>query len=216
MMGMSLGPKPRSSTTNETKIVALEGPSGIGKTTLAPLVAASFAGEGSAISVASNSDTPLLGSTVRDLARSTSHPYSLALALAAARAEIIEFSSSSSVVVCDRFILSSLVYQYWSGIPREYILAVNEPFLPNTIHVLLELEEGALASRRDLDPGGRNDAFKRGINLTHEVLSFDEAAEWLSGNYGQVIRVSAEGTPPEVAARIINSIHNHGIIFHDE
>lgn len=131
--------------------VAVEGPNGVGKTTIAAQLALRLATSTSrpVHLTGEPSDTPL-GRLLRQ-SESVLHGRSLALALAADRAnhmetEIIPALDDGSHVVTDRYVQSSLVLQAIDGLEFREIWSYNRYVLP-AITFYLEDDPGVIANR---------------------------------------------------------------------
>ncbi|MDX8451026.1 hypothetical protein, partial [Mesorhizobium captivum] len=90
-------------------IVAFDGPSGVGKSSLLPQVISLLADRGQQYELFSNVESSSLNTLIRKLASSATPGLTLSLALSTARAELIE--SNMGNLLLDRFVLSGLVYQ---------------------------------------------------------------------------------------------------------
>jgi dTMP kinase len=109
--------------------VAIEGPSGIGKSTVAGLVKETLLAQGIAtISTTEPSPTPL-GDYVR---KSTFELRNVALACLVAadryqhlETEVYPALERGDVVICDRYVASSLVLQCMDGVDESFVLAMN-------------------------------------------------------------------------------------------
>lgn len=109
--------------------VVLDGPSGVGKSTLAPLLAERIAKAGHT----TWTTTQPSGSPIGALARQGTHEYhglTLACLIAADRyhhleTEIRPALRAGRVVVCDRNLPSSLVLQRLDSVPGEFVWNIN-------------------------------------------------------------------------------------------
>ncbi|MCS3929007.1 dTMP kinase [Bradyrhizobium elkanii] len=173
-------------------IVALEGPSGIGKSTLLDLISDNLVRAGVSFDLCRNNDSGRWSSVIRDLARVSDRPLTLALAAAAARAELRE--GAQQFQLCDRFVASTLVYQRFAGLPVNYLYEVNRPLLTGSVTFILRLEAEALEARRRSRPG-KSDWFKDRLRLSEEIELYDEATTFLRGN-GHDVRV-VDASPDE-------------------
>lgn len=133
--------------------LVLEGPKGVGKTTIASTLHQRLASLGDENVVVTKEPTPGF-----DLQQET-HLLGVELAWAIARdrtvhvEEIIKPAlSAGKTVVCDRYILSSLVFHSADGVSVEEIWQLNRQFpLPDT-NLVLAVPSQVIALRR----GGRN------------------------------------------------------------
>jgi thymidylate kinase len=157
-------------------IVALEGPSGVGKSTLLNLVSDNLLRKGVSFDRCSNNDSGRWKPVIRGLAGVAGRPLSLALATAAARAELREAARRPQL--CDRFVVSTLVYQRFAGVPMDYLYSANRPMLAGSVTFVLRIDAEALAARR-CDRIRRSDWFKDRLGVREEIDLYDEAAALL-------------------------------------
>ena len=183
------------------RIIAIDGPSGIGKSSVLPLVQRCFERFGQDVRIAVNNDVASLGASIRQFANDPELRYPLALTTAAARA-FIAVTAQSCLTICDRGLLSTLVFQGASGIPHEYLYALNEPFLDSTTLVLLELPVEQLALRRAARSTVTTDWFKQNVSAEEECRLYASAADFVVGKGRCVIRVTALGTAKDTAEAI--------------
>ncbi len=158
-------------------LIALEGPSGVGKSTLLRAIAARLADAAITAELASNNDSGRWPPIIRGLAALPDRPLSLALATAAARAELRE--SATRPLLCDRYVISTLVYQRFAGVPLEYLYATNLPLLSSSVTFVLKLNAAELADRRRHSPE-KSDWFKEHLDMEQELKLYDDASELLS------------------------------------
>ncbi|WP_165637633.1 hypothetical protein [Bradyrhizobium shewense] len=166
-------------------IVALEGPSGIGKSRLLDLISEDLIRADVAFDRCSNNDSGRWSAVIRDLAGAGDRPFTLALAAAAARAELRE--GARQLQLCDRFVVSTFVYQRFAGVPIDYLYDVNRPFLKGSTTFVLRLGSEALEERRRSRPR-KSDWFKDRIGTGEEIELYDEAAAFLR-TQGHDVRV---------------------------
>lgn len=157
-------------------IVSLEGPSGVGKSTLLRSIADRLGRGLIPVDLGSNNDSGRWGTVIRELAASPDRPLTLALATAAARAELRE--AARRPLLCDRYVLSTLVYQRFAGISIDYLYAVNCPLLDGAVTVALRLDADELTERRRSRPA-KSDWFKDQLDVGREIELYDEASEYL-------------------------------------
>lgn len=166
-------------------IVALEGPSGIGKSTLLHLISDDLIRANVSFDLCSNNDSGRWSAVIRDLASTPDQSLTLALATAAARAELRERARRPQL--CDRFVVSTLVYQRFARVPVDYLYDVNWPVLAKSVTFVLRLEAEALEERRR-SRSAKSDWFKDRLKPSEEIEFYDEAAEFLKG-HGHDVRV---------------------------
>lgn len=185
-------------------IVALEGPSGIGKSTLLDLISEDLIRADVAFDRCSNNDSGRWSAVIRDLAGAGDRPFTLALATAAARAELRE--GARQLQLCDRFVVSTLVYQRFAGVPIDYLYDVNGPLLKGSTTFVLRVRSEALEERRRSRPR-KSDWFKDRISTGEEIKFYDEAAAFLRahGHDVQVVDASRDAMTlsRQLAAEIV-------------
>ncbi|MFM7534667.1 MAG: dTMP kinase [Acidimicrobiales bacterium] len=175
------------------RYVALEGPEGCGKST----VAAALAARWGALATREPGGTPAseaIRSVVLDPALPAMGPRTEALLMAASRAqlvaEVIEPAlAAGRDVVSDRTVYSSLAYQaYGRGLPLEEIRRVNDWAIAGRwpdVAILLDAPEDVLAARRAarraaLDRLEAEDAgFHARVRAGFAALAAAEPARWI-------------------------------------
>jgi len=187
-------------------LVALEGPSGCGKSTLVPLVAAGLVQQGVPALAVSNNDSGRWGPVIRDLAGRPDRSLTLALATAAARAELREGSSHDVILICDRYVMSSFVYQGFAGVSQDALWGFNADLMAGASSYLLQLSAVDLERRRGLRPAGKTDWFKGQLTAQDEIQLFAKAADALGSRGHSVKAVDAAPIAQEVAGVVIGCI----------
>jgi len=190
--------------------VTLDGPGGVGKSTVAAAVVAEL-GAGGVLAHATRepSDTEL-----GRLARHCTDSYrgmAYACLIAADRYQHVEHEvrpaiAQGRVVVCDRYVASSLVLQVLDGVGRDVVWELNRhadmPDLAAIINARADVIEKRLTSRGahsryERDPGGTE----------RECAHFREAARFLMSAGVRVLQLDASSaTPEEIASAIAAAI----------
>lgn len=121
------------------KFITIEGPDGAGKTTQAKKMAKYLKERGKDVIVTREPGGTYLGESLRNIVLSpkgeSPEPEAEALIYAASRAQLVRkiilpALSSGKIVICDRFVDSSLAYQGWArGLGIDEILGINKWFL---------------------------------------------------------------------------------------
>ncbi|MDX8469786.1 hypothetical protein RFM41_23985 [Mesorhizobium sp. VK25A] len=185
-------------------IVAFDGPSGVGKSSLLPQVISLLADRGQQYELFSNVESSSLNTLIRKLASSATPGLTLSLALSTARAELIE--SNMGNLLLDRFVLSGLVYQPISGVDQDFVYASNAPLLEGVTTVALEITAIELGKRRRSRGPMRSDFFKDRLDIETEISLFAERAEFLRSKGHVVITLDAGGTIEDTAMNAVNLI----------
>jgi thymidylate kinase len=179
-------------------LVAIEGPSGCGKSTLLTALEKELVEQRADFRVESNNDTGLWSGLIRSIARRPKAALTLALATAGARAELRE--GAIMPILCDRYVLSTFVYQRFAGISLEYLYAVNLPLLTQSVTFALTLDQSALDARRRERQSRRQDWFKEALDIRREIQLYDEAVGELQRR-GHDIRIVDASVGTDVLAR---------------
>lgn len=192
-----------SRTASWFPIVALEGPSGIGKSTLLHLISDHLIRDGIRFEQCSNNDSGRWSTVIRELASAPNRPLTLALATAAARGELREGALRPQL--CDRFVISTLVYQHFAGLPLEYLYATNRPLLAASVTFVLRLDAEALLARRS-SRARKPDWFKERLGVGEEIELYDQAAALLTANGHDVRMKDASPDEATLAAQLAAEI----------
>lgn len=115
--------------SGEGGFVVLDGPSGVGKSTLARLLAERLNSAGHRCVVTREPSTGPIGVVARDGTHAF-HGLTLACLVAADRyhhlaTEIRPALAAGYMVICDRYLPSSLVLQRLDGVPTEYVWSLH-------------------------------------------------------------------------------------------
>ncbi|WP_422446224.1 dTMP kinase [Thermoanaerobacterium sp. DL9XJH110] len=148
------------------KFITIEGPDGAGKTTQVQKIADYFKQKGKKTVITREPGGTALGEKLREVLLSTGGespvPEAEALIYAASRAQLVKrviapALSEGNIVICDRFLDSSLAYQGWArGLGIRRVLEINrwfmEDFFPD-LTVILDIDPEVsltrLKGRRD-------------------------------------------------------------------
>lgn len=186
--------------------IVIEGPNGTGKTTVAHALAERLrAYYGNLVKETREPSGTALGRAVRELETSMP-PMALALACAADRfdhlaREIEPHLAQDAIVVCDRFLPSSLVLQRLDGLSLEEIWQLNagvrSPDLTVYLHASPETLRDRLARRT------RHSRFERSTSRETELKLYREARDFLAQRGWPQILISTDGRAAnDVAAEI--------------
>ncbi len=133
------------------RFIVIEGPNGVGKTTVTASLAARFRRRGRPVHVTCEPSGTALGQLIRS-AESYLSGRALALAVAADRhahleQEIMPALRAGHDVICDRYVPSSLVLQRLDGLSLAEIWSYNAHTLVPDLSVYLEEAAAVIASR---------------------------------------------------------------------
>jgi dTMP kinase len=192
--------------------IVFEGPHGCGKTTQARLLQSRFDDIGvSSVYTKEPYDSDLKTMIEKCLAReSRDAGYLLLLLHAADRYIHTEFIVSmlelGKVVICDRYLLSSCVYQQMQGVPLSFIEQVNSFCRRPDITFQFRVP---LSTRRErLAQGGRhrNNSFFSERNLQAEEILYEELMPIYRERGWRVVSVDGNDERDKVASRIASAV----------
>jgi dTMP kinase len=161
------------------RFVTIDGLNGSGKTSLAAEVAARLEAAGQAVHATRQPSPTPLGDAVRAAERDVKGR-ALACLVAGDRhhhcdAEILPKLTEGAIVVCDRYIESSLVLQRLDGVEIDYILAINAGIPRPSLRIRLLTEPWALAERLAQRPPAPGRRFERSATPERELELYAEA-----------------------------------------
>ena len=162
----------------------MTGPNGSGKTTLARAVAARLRAASETVHSTRQPSPTALGDMVRNAERDVSGR-ALACLVAGdrhhqARTEIVPRLAEGAIVICDRYVESSLVLQRLDGVEIDYILAVNAGIPRPALRVRLLTEPAILAARISQRPVAPERRFERTVPGERELEFYAQADQLLS------------------------------------
>ena len=188
--------------------VTFEGVDGCGKSTQAQLLADGLRARGREVVLTREPGGTALGERVRELLLHGDEisPWAEAALFAAARAELVATVirpalARGAVVVCDRFLDSSLAYQGIArGLSVDRVLELNAPLLqgllPDRTFLLLVDPEEARARM-----GGERDRIERGGD--EFLRQVDAAYRELAQIFPERIVTVDAALPPELVAQVV-------------
>jgi dTMP kinase len=204
--------------TGRGLFVVLEGIDGAGTTTQAErLTAALRAGGRRVVTTREPSEGPagtlarhaLAGRLQLPGASGPISPQTLALLFAADRTDHLEAQvqpalEEGAVVICDRYVLSSLVYQGLE-LPLGWVEAINAFAIPPDLTLFLEVDP-AVASRRRAARGGRAEMFEEDRLQVKLARRYLQLLRKRPGRSGQVVRIRGDQGVEEVTAAALAAI----------
>ncbi|WP_049569748.1 dTMP kinase [Streptomyces sp. SBT349] len=186
--------------------VTVDGPGGVGKSTVLAAVVNQLHADGLPVfATREPTDTPL-----GNLARHGTDTYrglAMACLIAADRyqhltTEIRPALEAGALVVCDRYIASSLVLQRMDGVTPHMIWELNHHADPPDLAVVLTADPGVIAAR--LASRGAHSRYERlpdSSRIEHEL--YTEAVTSLSNHGIRTLVLDATDARPEELARTI-------------
>jgi dTMP kinase len=208
------------------RLLVLEGPEGVGKTTQLTALATWMRDRALSVAVVREPGGTPLGETIRTLLLDPArdlHPSTEALLFMASRAELVAGTirpalARGDTVLADRFFLSTYAYQICArGLAEDHVRAANAlatgGLVPD-LTILLELPPGqglARAGARAI-VRGQVDRMERAGELfharVHRAFATFANASWQRAHpeCGPVVPVSGAGTVTEVRERIVREL----------
>lgn len=202
-------------STRPGLFVTIDGPNGSGKTSLARAVEAVLTGRGDPVYSTAQPSGSALGKLAR-AAEPEVRGRALACLVAADRhhqltEHILPALRRGDVVLCDRYVESSLVLQRLDGVGVDYILGVNSGIVRPDIRIRLLADEGVLRARLAERAPGRDRRFERAPDgPRRELALYAEADELLTAAYDVAAEVydTTSTRAPELGQRVADRIHD--------
>lgn len=189
--------------------IAVEGPNGVGKSSVSQLLAQRLRACGEVVHLTSEPSATPLGLLVRS-AEAGLTGRALALACAADRAqhletEILPRVAAGACVISDRYVQSSLVLQRIDGLSLEEVWRYNNWAVPPAVSFYLEDDATTMGVR--LARRRYRSRLERIGSPGRELLLYREAFEFLAGQGWRQFRVDCRGADPGgVVERILEHL----------
>jgi dTMP kinase len=195
--------------------VTVDGPNGSGKTTLIRAVCDQLTPECPVYTTTQPSQTPL-GQMIRGGERAY-HGRALACLVAGDRhhqlqTEILPRLAEGAIVLCDRYIESSLVFQRLDGVDVDEILTINQGIVRPDLRIRLLVNRGILRRRLASRELGLSQRFEAAPDAAARELAFyQEADRVLTRAYGLPATVYDTGAmpPATLAEQVAQGIRVH-------
>lgn len=158
--------------------VVFEGIDGSGKTTQARRLADTLVSNGYCVTLTAEPGGTPFGARIKSLASEDPgiSPITRLALFGAARAQhmadvVLKALRDGEIVICDRFFLSTMVYQGAQGIPAAQIEAMQKAVAPNMVpDVLIYLDlDPKIARKRSLDRGEPLSVFEKTPGLMEQI-----------------------------------------------
>lgn len=199
-------PGPHPSGARRGLFVTVDGPSGVGKSTIVRRVCAMLVAAGHPVHVTAEPSEGPIGVLCRRLT-DTVTGHALACLYAADRyhhldTEIRPRREAGVSVLCDRYLASSLAMQRFDDTDPTFLGQLNAHVDRPDLTILLDAEPDIIAGR--LAGRGMHNRFQRAPDSTRtEVAFYRQAADWLAEAGFAVLRLDCSGPDAEQpAARI--------------
>ena len=176
--------------------VAVDGPNGVGKTTIVACVAEDLRHRGHDVLALRQPSDSDLGRFVR-AAEHGLRGLSLAILVVADRLVQVETDirpalAAGRTVICDRHVASTLVLQRVDGLDLQTIWQMNADVPMPDLQVILLASVDVLRAR--LDERGRSSRFERSGDIEElEVRYYKEADNWLRSHGQSVLTIDTDG-----------------------
>ncbi len=168
--------------------VTIDGPNGAGKTSLAAAVAGQLKAADETVHTTRQPSPTPLGDTVRAAEREVKGR-ALACLVAGdrhhqAETEIVPKLAEDAIVLCDRYVESSLVLQRLDDVEIEYILAINAGIPRPRLRIRLFAQPDVLAQRLAQRPSPPERRFERAGGSERELELYAAADALLTEREG--------------------------------
>jgi dTMP kinase len=192
-------------------LITLDGPGGVGKTTVVAGVTAALATDGVVVHPAAQPSRAQLGEIARH-GTDTYQGMALAGLCAADRhhqlaTEILPALDAGHLVLCDRYVASSLVLQGLDGIAHSTVWELNKGIYQPDLTIILTGDPADINTR--LRARGGHSRFERALdNSTRETAGYAVATAFLAERGWPVVSVAcAVDDPVATTARIVSLVH---------
>lgn len=184
-------PRRASEPRSLGRFVAIDGPNGAGKTVIARAVSAHMRLSGLLVHETREPSNHAIGRLIRETEGLVS-PLAFATLIAADRYEHLSVEirpalRDGKVVVCDRYLASSLALQSLDGVAIDQIGALNQWVPHPDVHVLLKAPADVLERRLCERPG--RSQFEARFSRHQEVEAFRHAATILKSSGATVLEL---------------------------
>jgi dTMP kinase len=194
-------------------LVTIDGPGGSGKTATVAALAAELRSQDRLVHVTAEPSSGPVGRLTRALVNEVGG-YALACLVAADRyhhldSEIRPARAAGYVVICDRYLASTLVLQARDGVAPSWLLTLNEGIDLPDLAVMLTASPGVISAR--LDQRGRHDRFEHDpAPAGTEAAMYRAAAATLAGLGVPVTQLdTSQLTPMQTTDQIAGAMRLH-------
>lgn len=195
--------------------IAVEGPNGVGKSSVAGLLGAELDGRSLSVLVTQEPTRSALGLALRELEAELSG-LALALGCAADRTDHVErvvcpALARGETVISDRYVASSLILQRVGGATIEQIWAANAHLPAATLTLFLDDDPDSISERR----AGRGAAtpLEAQVSAEREVELSEDARAFLAAQGWECAVVDCRGKDaPSTVADCLTELQRRGLL----
>ncbi len=199
--------------------LVIEGMDGAGKTAIAQQLHATLQqthSDNVALTYEPHDDS-VAGKHIRAVLaqRSKASPLALALAFALNRADHLDTvispflaADGERLVICDRYVLSSLVYQATSGLSLDDVYGLNRWMRPPDLTLYISVSPHTCYARLRQRPQQERELFER--NLSERAAKYQEAIALLRGKGERIVEIDANLPFAQVFAAVLAALKQHG------
>lgn len=185
--------------------MSVDGPNGVGKSTLIKAIRQNLTQQGHRVYLTKEVSNSSLGKFIRHKHRDYSGK-TLAFLLAADRQnhldrDILPALQKYDIVITDRYVDSSLVFQRLDGVPMPFVWKLNEDFLKPNLSVVVLAAAGIIVSR--MARRTSLDRFEQEFGRIDEIRLFKAAALFMEKNGFNVLRYDNGKNSVEIGAKIL-------------
>jgi dTMP kinase len=191
--------------------VAIDGPSGIGKSTLTGLLADRLTAHGCSVVATREPTATPLGSLAR-FGTDDYHGLTLACLVAADRYQHLEHEirpalQAGRLVICDRYLASSLVLQRLDGVSTDFVWQLNQHADRPDLCIILSGD--AACARERAEKRGLYSRFHRGgqaVSMAETALYATTATELAEHGFAVLTHDIGTQTPGEVTETLASAV----------
>lgn len=192
-------------------LVAVDGPNGVGKSTLIDMIKIKMKSQGKDVYTTKEPTQTEMGSFTRKFAEHHTG-ISLACLVVADRYEHIinEISpqlDKGKIVITDRYVLSSLILQGMDGVSDDFILNLNSEIVKPDLQIAVFADEEILQKR--LEERGILTRFEKGNQSNNELLYMNKGIAVLEKRNVKVLRINNNENLEENVEKVISCILNN-------
>lgn len=192
------------------RLIAIDGPNGVGKSTIIKGIQEYFVKEGRYIHITKEPTNTCLGDFVRKYAEKNKG-LGLACMVAADRYEHLEHEiipqlKLGKIVITDRYILSSLILQRMDGVDAEFLFSINNKIIKPDLQVAIFADEKIIQQR--LSERKSLTRFEKNNNSNSELKYLIEGISLLKDRKVQVQCIVNNENLEKNTSDIVNYINN--------